>query len=579
MRIFADVSMKSAIAGILIVAGCLLAGCSGMGSGRPERDELSALDSLIERQDAFEAVKLARIDELKNKHSGAASVGDRYMYNHLLYDEYATYRSDSALTYINASIEMARQAGNAAWETRAQIDKGSLLTASGLLHEAETLLQSIDRSNLDDELLVKYYGEMIFLYSHMGNYAGGESNEYYRRESQYRDSVMAVITPDHPEYLWYRGWQVMGNGEDDTSLVEALERRVDHSTLSTRHDAKEAYMLARLYLERGDHDRYVHCMALSAMADVRSANAEIASLGDLANMVFHGGSGDIDRAYSYINYSLNKAITYPNRAAAYRIAQSLDQINAAHGERVRTHQQRTRLFLILAIVLSAVLVGAVVIIVVQNRRLSRQRQRVDSANRTLNRNISDLSEAQTQLAMANGQLQQLNADLQTKADDLAEANYLKEEYIGAVFSICSGYISKMAELRRNIHVKAVTRRYKEIEEETADLDMRGELREFYRAFDTVFLHIYPNFVADFNALLQPDKQILPKEGELLNTELRIYALVRLGITDSVKIADFLHLSAQTVYNNRFRVRNRAIIPRQDFAAAVHTLGRTPRAPR
>ena len=102
--------------------------------------------------------------------------------------------------------------------------------------------------------------------------------------------------------------------------------------------------------------------------------------------------------------------------------------------------------------------------------------------------------------------------------------------------------------------------------------MKEELKDFYQSFDSIFLHIYPNFVNDFNSLLQDDKKIIPREGELLNTELRIYALVRLGITDSVKIAEFLHCSVQTVYNNRFRVRNKAIIPKKDFAESVRTLG-------
>lgn len=102
---------------------------------------------------------------------------------------------------------------------------------------------------------------------------------------------------------------------------------------------------------------------------------------------------------------------------------------------------------------------------------------------------------------------------------------------------------------------------------------RDELKDFYRSFDTVFLHIYPDFVSDFNSLLQDDKHITPKEGELLNTELRIYALVRLGITDSIKIAEFLHCSPQTVYNNCFRVRNKALVPKKNFAEAVRTLGK------
>ena len=141
------------------------------------------------------------------------------------------------------------------------------------------------------------------------------------------------------------------------------------------------------------------------------------------------------------------------------------------------------------------------------------------------------------------------------------------------FTICSNYIGKLEELKKNIHLKVVTKKYKEIEASTANFDMKDELKEFYQSFDSVFLHLYPTFVNDFNSLLQEDKRISLREGELLNTELRIYALVRLGITDSVKIAEFLHCSPQTVYNNRFRVRSKAIIPKEDFAETVRTLGK------
>ena len=150
---------------------------------------------------------------------------------------------------------------------------------------------------------------------------------------------------------------------------------------------------------------------------------------------------------------------------------------------------------------------------------------------------------------------------------------MKEEYIGYIFTICSNYIRKLEDFRKSIHVKAVTRKFKEIEAETDSDMMKDELKDFYKSFDSVFLHIYPDFVSDFNSLLQDDKRIVPKEGELLNTELRIYALVRLGITDSVKIAEFLHCSPQTVYNNRFKVRNKAIIEKKDFAEAVRRLGK------
>lgn len=333
-------------------------------------------------------------------------------------------------------------------------------------------------------------------------------------------------------------------------------------------------MLSKLYEREGDMEHFRKYMIVSAMVDVRIANAEIASLEELAKMVFGDGDGDIDRAYRYVNYSLNKAISFPNRVRAVGITRILDSVNQAYQERNHQEQQRARKVLTLVCVLAVILVSAIAVIIVQNRRLRRQGDRLDKANKTLNVNIRELSEAQNQLNDVNNRLKKLNADLKQKNDELNEANYVKEEYIGYIFTICSNYIRKLEDLRKSIHVKAVTKKYKEIIEETENSDMtREELKDFYKSFDSVFLHIYPDFVTDFNSLLQDDKHIVPKEGELLNTELRIYALVRLGITDSIKIAEFLHCSPQTVYNNRFRVRNRALIDRKNFAEAVRTLGK------
>lgn len=168
----------------------------------------------------------------------------------------------------------------------------------------------------------------------------------------------------------------------------------------------------------------------------------------------------------------------------------------------------------------------------------------------------------------------MNEQLRDTNNQLRESNYVKEEYIGYVFSICSNYISKLDEYRKNINRKLKANQLEDVKALTDTHSMaQNELKEFYHNFDAIFLHIYPDFVSDFNALLHPDEQIVLKDGELLNTELRIYALVRLGITDSVKIAEFLHYSPQTVYNNRLKTRNKAIIPREEFAAVVRSLGR------
>ncbi len=531
---------------------------------------LARLDSLLDRHDELERTKLIRIGELQQKRDHASSLTDIYMLNSMLVDEFSTYNSDSAMKYVDMNLNIARSTGNKEWETKNKIIKSSLLAGSGLLATAEQIMKSIDRPDLPEDVLIDYYGQMIFLYSHLGNYTGGSVNDFYIKERAYKDSIVQIIRPDHPDYLWFKGWDVLGTDKPTDDLIEALSSQLAASQLNTRKDAKDAYVLSKLYHQKGDHENFRKYMTISGIADVKMVNAEISSLEDLANIMFN--EGDIMRAYKYINYSLNKAISYPNRVKAYSISNSLDYINRAYQQRERDQQRRIRFFLILACALAAVLTGAIATIIVQNARLRRQGRNLDDVNKSLNKNVVQLSSAQQQLNEANERLQQLNNDLKLKNDELNEANYVKEEYIGYIFTICSNYIGKLEDLKRNIHIKAVTKKYKEIVDDTADLDMKEELKEFYQSFDSVFLHIYPNFVSDFNSLLQDDKRIIPREGELLNTELRIYALVRLGITDSVKIAEFLHCSVQTVYNNRFRVRNKAIVPKKDFAESVRTLG-------
>jgi transcriptional regulator len=178
------------------------------------------------------------------------------------------------------------------------------------------------------------------------------------------------------------------------------------------------------------------------------------------------------------------------------------------------------------------------------------------------------------LGEVNGELSEVNEKLKVINNQLLESNYVKEEYIGYVFSICSNYITKLEEYRKNISRKLKAGQIDDIKSLTSNITMvQSELKEFYHSFDAIFLHVYPDFVKDFNSLLRPEEKIMLKEGELLNTELRIYALVRLGINDSMKIAEFLHCSPQTVYNNRLKTRNKAIIPKEEFTEMVRSLGK------
>lgn len=543
---------------------------------------LGRLDSLIASKDAFIEAKEQKIEQLRMQAAHTHTEEERYWMNKMFYDEYFVYNSDSAMLYVDANLDISDRLGRKEWLTEWRIKKSFMLSATGLLKEALDLLEGIDGKQLPHGLQIEYYGQMMYLYSHFGQYSkhdrGSFSQGYYRMEEVYKDSIYVLLAPEDPFYLWYKGWKFLGT-ENAPEVIRELKNEVDVSPLETRRDAMNAYMLACLYREVGNPEEYLKYMIFSAMADVRTANRDIASLEELAKSLFE--LGDIDHSYTYINYCLQYAQLYRNRVRVIGISEVQEAIHKAYQERNRRQEERLHSFLVLVSILSVVLLVAIFYIYAQMKTLSRSRARLDEVNRLLNKHISELSQAHARLAEMNGELQSVNeqlksVNLQLKEanSQLRESNYVKEEYIGYVFAICSNYISKLDEFRKNVNRKIKAKQFDEAKALTDTPTMaQNELKEFYHNFDAIFLHVYPDFVSDFNALLQPEERIVLKEGELLNTELRIYALVRLGINDSVKIAEFLHCSPQTVYNNRLKTRNKAIIPKEEFANTVRSLGK------
>lgn len=533
------------------------------------------LDSLVIQRDYFRAEKEARIRMLKEKIKHKTSPEERFFANGQLYDEYYVYNSDSAKKYADANVLLSERLGRKDWLVDWKIKRAFIFSATGMLKESLDELQYIDLDQLTPEQKVDYYNQLVYLYSHFGQYQGsddGEIRQYYlRKEQESNDSVYAYLEPGHPLYLWHKCWKYRNSAEVGT-VIEELKMEVDKSSFDNRLSAMNAYALAQLYRDRADEDNYMIYISYSAMADIRSCNKDIASLEELGRSLFE--RGDVDRAYTYINYCFQNAQFYKNRVRIMGISSILDQIHEVYLKQNILQESRLQGFLIIVSILSVVLLAAIIYIYRQMHKLRQSRAELNVVNRQLNFNVKDLSEAHTKLEEANNQLQSLNEQLKEANNLLKESNYVKEEYIGYVFSICSSYINKLDEYRKNINRKIKTNQIDAVKALTDTPTMaQSELKEFYRNFDMIFLHVYPDFVSDFNALLRPEEQIILKEGELLNTELRIYALVRLGINDSVKIAEFLHCSPQTVYNNRLRTRNKAIIPKETFAETVRSLGK------
>ena len=538
------------------------------------RKLLHSLDSLLEQQDLFVRVKEERIKQLKMQYSRVKDVKELYAMNRMVYLEYRVYDADSALHYINKNIQLAQQTNNRTWEVVSLLEQSFVLTSSGLLTEALKAVSDIQPEELPQNLRSEYFGRLCTLYSRLRDYSSENSqlSEHYNNlQKAFRDSVYLTATPDELRYWNCRAWLYLGTPEIEP-VKQAFEENKQTLSNDSRKYSIATYNLSAIYRSENNESKYLENLILSAMADIRSVNGDIGSLQEIAEYLFK--HGEIDRAYNYILYCSQKAMLFHNRVRIVKMSHLQNQIYKAYQEQSRTQQKRLQASLIAVSFLFLVLIGAFLFIRKQMRRLKEANLKLDSTNQKLSVNMDALSTAHQRLEEVNMQLKDLNTQLQEVNDQLRESNYVKEEYIGYVFNICSPYISKLEEFRKNINRKLKVGQIEDVKAMTdSSATASNELKEFYQNFDTIFLHLYPDFVGDFNALLLPEERIELKEGELLNTELRIHALIRLGITDSVKIADFLHCSAQTVYNNRLRTRNKSIIPKEDFINAVKKLGK------
>lgn len=385
----------------------------------------------------------------------------------------------------------------------------------------------------------------------MASYAFSEELQasYSRLAYQYKDSILRVKRPDSQGYQLTLGDKLLYEGKYDEA-IGVLEGCYDIHSQKDFSLAIPSVALASVYGAKGDHKQEKKYLTISAIADVQSGTKEYISLWKLANLLY--GEGDIERAYTYMECSMQDATFCNARYRTMEISGMLPVINSTYEAKLHEEKEQLVTLFIWISILAAVLLVALVYIYHQMKRLSLARKTMDDMNK--------------ELKHINGDLQELNAWLQ-------ESNRVKEEYIGYVFNMCSVYIDKQEEFRKMLARKVKAGQLDDLVKTIHSTTfVTGELKEFFHTFDSVFLELYPKFVNDFNNLLQENERIYPKEGELLTPELRVFALIRLGISDSGKIATFLHYSSQTVYNYRLKVRSKSFLSKEDFLNMVQKIG-------
>lgn len=559
---------------VISICGASAKSSAALNSGLSTQQLLDSLDSSLGKSAAYTAEKERRISSLRRRLSQTANPEQRFWICRNLVDEYSSYNSDSALHYIDASTAVGRQAGRREWVDEMNLNRAYIYAATGLLAEAESALNEVDPRQMTPALATEYYNRLLFVLTHKDQYLGKNSltRPYSERAKAMLDSVSRLMQPSDPQYIWFLAWRSMTDPAKTREAIPVVEKALESSTYSTREEAMNAWILSRLYELTGNSDMMMRYLILSAIADVRTSNKEIASLEEISNRLYQ--SNDLERANDYISHCLQLANDYKSRVRVGRLADLQYHITKAYSQRNDRQRRKLNVYFIIALVFAACLAVAMLFLYKQNRRIHRSKTELDRSNAQLNSKVEELSQTRRQLKEANDRLEILYRNVRDEAGELAAGNDAKERYIADIFAICSDYISKLDEFRRNIYRKIVAHNFDEVKELTKSHELsHGEIKELYQNFDSIFLKVYPNFVDDFNTLLRPDERVAMKKPGVLTTELRIYALVRLGINDSVKIARFLHCSTQSVYNARMKMRNKSDISKEQFAEAVRRLGK------
>ena len=518
---------------ILLIAGMiLLAACS-----RDDTAPLSEqLDYMIRNKRLFDEKKEERIDIFRRMlHVPNLTPAQEYAINDSLSEVFYKYRLDSAIRYGERNLKLARRLGDRDCSASAAIRLARFYSSRGACIEARQLLDSV-RRELPRSFLELYYRTYIFFYECYEVFSG--SSFPTNNREIYRDSLRRYLG-------------IPANVSETREQAEQrLLDRLAQIPPGTPEYAKTANTLGDHYRAHGDDWLAKKYYTLSAIADIQNATKENGAILSLAKLYFD--HKDYSRAYKYTQSALEDALCSNMQFRIVRMTELSSIIIASHQDKEAKTKVKLQHYLILISVLSVVLILLFVYAYQQVRKLSRVRK---------------------ELSGTNAELARLNIELSEINEQLSDANTVKVQYIARFFDLCSMYIDKMDNYRKSLKKMAQERKLEELYRKLRSTSMlEDEQDELFRNFDEIFLNLYPTFIEDFNALLVETERITPKSGDLLNKELRIYALIRLGITDSVKIASFLRCSLSTVYNYRTRMRNRAAASRDDFEKTVMKIG-------
>lgn len=504
---------------------------------------LNQLDQAIENKETYQKKKEERIKSLKLLLSNDPEKEDlafRYKIYEKVFEEYKSYRFDSAFSYANKLLTIGYQLEDSLLINRGRIKLSFSLVSAGMFKESLDTLQAIQHlSGMGDQNFYEYYLVYSRIYNDLAEYADDPHYAplYTKLVIHYHELLLSNFDKTNSNHYHKLG-EKLSRENKIPEAIRVLHKLLDKKDLPKSQFAQASSNLGQLYKAQKNYDKAIEYFALAAVADIKAGIKETVAARELANLVYQ--QGDYKRAYSYVQLAMEDARFYNAKHRKVQISYILPLIEGKKLS-IIDDQRRNLLYYSVAITaLSFLVVLFVIIILKQFRRLK---------------------QVKANLAESHQNLQKMNLKLQ-------EVNKIKEGYIGQFFNSMSEYIDRIEKFKNNVNRKVASRKIEEIYDIIHGINSNKEREGLFLNFDTTFLKIFPGFVEDINNLFDEGDKLIIKENQPLTPELRIFALIRLGIHENEKIAKILGYSVNTIYTYKTKIKNKSIVPNDEFEKKI-----------
>lgn len=546
---------------LILICFCLW---SSLSMAKPNLDSLCrCLDEAVENSSQYVKLREARIAKWKASLKSLHSVSKQYDACFALFREYSVYKNDSALSYLNRCIALAQEMKDVRRESNAKALLAFQNSTTGDYVESYSILSKMDTTQMDVEGYRNYLWASKHLYNELTYYCKVPFLKgYYEEKAKLVEQrILQSFPHDDDRYL-----QTMElYARDSMQFKKALkynDLRMARVNKNSHEFAIIAYYRAVIFKQMGEVDTALYYFLQSALNDARMAVMDQGSMWELANLLNQRPDG-FQRSYNYIKFAWSAAHTFNTAVRSRQILPILSTVEETYQKQITESNKQLKMMFAMLAVLLLVVLALLLYVNKQRRRLASTHKQLEQANKKL-------ALANTNLAQSNEDLKKLNEDLKGAYESLNESNKMKEMYIGRFLRLCAVYVDKIEAMRKRVSKLVKAREFTQL-----NLMLQADheyINELYDYFDSAFLKLFPNFVEEFNALLKPEERIALEDENKLTTMVRIFALIRLGIEDSSKIAEFLHYSVNTIYNYRAKVKNAALCDRDEFENKVKQIG-------